>query len=161
MHANGILLLRRVLEYLETDLICLRWFLEHALNHLYEVCFSNRNEYRLVFENSSLIFNELWSCVAVKGKRLCSRWHVTQFQLSWNLVPVDMELCSSWYGIAVQHSWNLAGDEKTYCKRWKSVLWTLIFRFSSTNVSVRNLVWKARLWFVVWRARASKSGCDR
>ena len=116
MYANGIWLLRRVLENLETNLICLRWLLEHALNHLLDACFSNQNEYRLVFENSSLIFNELCSCVAVKGKRLCSRWCGILFQMTWNPVPVDLEPCSSWYGIAVQHSWNLAGDEKTCYK---------------------------------------------
>ena len=45
MHADDILLLRRILENLETDLICLRWLLEHALNHLLDACFSNQNEY--------------------------------------------------------------------------------------------------------------------
>ena len=113
MLAGGILLLRHVLENLETNLICPRWLLEHALNHLLDACFSNQNEYRLVFENSSLIFNELCSYVAVKGKRLCSRWCGILFQMIWNLVPVDMEPCSSWYGIAVQHSRNSASDEKT------------------------------------------------
>ena len=117
MLAGGILLLRRVLENLETNLICLRWLLEYALNHLLDACFSNQNEYRLVFENSSLMFNELCSCVAVKGKRLCSRWYVTQFQISWNLVPVDMESPYNIVGTWRAMKRRVASDEKAYYER--------------------------------------------
>ena len=117
MHADGILLLRRVLENLETDLICLRWLLEHALNHLLDACFSNRNEYRLVFENSSLIFNELCSCVAVKGKRLCSRWCGILFQMIWNLVPVDMESPYNIVGTWRAMKRRATSDEKAYYGR--------------------------------------------